>query len=219
MVPYKKASGKAEKALGKAEVKAVLPMTNTRTLAEVLSSKPQKTAYTPRDYSAQAWRVRTDKFPMLTDLQWREMVDDEGVKLSSWVETVIRDPKNSRKKLLPSHHKEALQRWPIMEKPSDKLPDLDEEDLSSVETPLQKKLVKAIAKFRNPNPAQRETSSLASFLDEQSELPAKLLHGLIVEMECDEIVTKSSRRTLVTCLLQWLARTIQINVITSCYGA
>ena len=114
-------------------------------------------------------------------------------------------------KTLLSHHKEALQRWPISKKPSDDLPEFNEEDSDeeAQHAVLQSKLVKAISKFRSANPALRETTSLVSFLAETDALPAKLLHGLIVEMEVDEIVTKASRKTLVTHLLMWLARTGQ----------
>ena len=72
------------------------------------------------------------------------MVDSDGVKLCLWVESVLKGPNNSRKKFTVQHHKEALARWPILQKPSDELPPVDEATVGPMDQALENKLVKAI---------------------------------------------------------------------------
>lgn len=105
--------------------------------------------------------MRTKKFPDLTDTQWRELVDKDGVKLKDWVESSVASNRLCKSKLTPKQHKEALQRWPIRSKASERLPPLPEPSDDSVVE--QKKLAQAIVKFRQKNHAMRSLKSLDKF--------------------------------------------------------
>ena len=84
-----------------------------RTLADKLSGDPVKKKGKTKDVEAQAERVRLKKFSMLTDTQWNEMVDEKGIKLKDWVQSVVASNRKDQKKFGPTLHKQALKRWPI----------------------------------------------------------------------------------------------------------
>ena len=125
------------------------------------------------------------------------MVDRDNVKLCDWVESLFSGSgRNSREKFTVAHHKEALARWPLQVRPSDVLPPLDDgsdDEVDEEYQSLEAKLVKAVGRFRNPNPVVREAKSLQKFFNEESSMLGRLLHGLIVEEEADQLVTKESR--------------------------
>ena len=52
----------------------------------------------------------------------------------------------------------------------------------------------------------RSQKPLAKFFNETDELSGYLLHGLICEIEIDEIVVKEAHRLLVAKVLKWMAR-------------
>ena len=149
-------------------------------------------------------RVRKKRFAELSDTQWREMVDKDGVKLHAWVAQCVTANRQRNGKFGPSQHKEALRRWQIRRKASSDLPPAPMPDEGSVVD--EKKLTQAIAKFREKNPAMRSQKPLAKFFNETDELSAYLLYGLICEIEIDEIVVKDAHRLLVAKVLKWMAR-------------
>ena len=149
-------------------------------MADKLSGEPVKKKGKTKDVEAQAERVRAKKFSNLTDTQWNEMVDDKGIKLKDWVQTVVASNRKDQKKFGPTLHKQALKRWPILARPSESLP--KSPDDAGVDRAVQKKLESAIGKFREKNPASRTMSSIQRFSDETVELHGYLLHGLICEM-------------------------------------
>ena len=168
------------------------------------ATEPPRKKQKLRDVEVAALRVRTKKFPHLSDTQWRELVDQDGVKLKDWVESSVASNRLRKSKFTPKQHKEALQRWPIRVKACERLPPLPEPSEDSVVE--QRKLTQAIGKFREKNPAARSLKPLDKFLNETDSLSAYCLHGLIVEMEVDEIVIQEAHQLIVAKLLKWMAR-------------